>query len=346
MAGNSDADVQALRPALAAIEESDFPDDLLEVFTEREERAFAEEAFPSVAGTAESAAASPAPRKPGAGGVLPPPVRSAAAMAMAQLCGMLRLPSATSMQAVTLLDVYCHRACSTNEMELLPGTCAAICSLLSKLDSARATPSVPLLQAAADWLQKWLVSVGLVGPAEPFVNFDAHELRVLKVLQWHINVPSVELWLSAFCSRLNVATKGAIKASVDWILQQGIELARVVLLTSSAFVLPPRKFAMGLLCHGLMAAHLLPLDTFHAEQDISRAEWEQAVKTIPWQSELRCTLPPRAQQTVFESLQLATGVDAAALRGLAFRFSAAAAASAASSASPSPTLPPGRSREA
>jgi len=84
----------------------------------------------------------------------------------------------------------------------------------------------------------------------------------MHLLRWQVNVPSIETWLSVFCTRLMLMSDTALFPCLQWVQWFCTMHAEpFVLLRPACPTLTPRSAAQGLLCTGLLAAGLVPLDS-------------------------------------------------------------------------------------
>jgi len=251
---------------------------------------------------------------------LPREVRNVVAGLYLQMGQMLQLPDGSDLQALVLLDIYLGR--STTEIfdddDTLPAMCVSIMKLLSKVDSrTRIQTDCHVFLSAANWFSQWLHLAGHsrreqrgLAPRE----FTADDLRgqeqvFLQGVQWRIDQPTAHFWLGVFCERLNAATEGLFQATLDWILEQGASEARVAFQNFHVFELPQRRLALGLLCHGLVAARVLDAETLRPSTNDA---WEPVFARdieVSKSNRSRSAYMEWIQQSMFEILQIATDSD-------------------------------------
>jgi len=98
---------------------------------------------------------------------------------------------------------------------------------------------------------------------------------VLVTLDWKIFIPSIESWLSTFCTRFSVLTQWLLNPSLTWIWETTISYARILVMRYPASaLLPPSRQAKGLLGMACVSARLLPLDVIRPEK-VCPLLWEQ-----------------------------------------------------------------------
>eukprot|EP00419_Tripos_fusus_P000293 CAMPEP_0172692826 /NCGR_PEP_ID=MMETSP1074-20121228/25537_1 /TAXON_ID=2916 /ORGANISM="Ceratium fusus, Strain PA161109" /LENGTH=361 /DNA_ID=CAMNT_0013513093 /DNA_START=47 /DNA_END=1132 /DNA_ORIENTATION=- len=189
---------------------------------------------------------------------VPPHLRNMALEFLATLARETRLPQSTWFQMVAILDVYCRRHKHADTVSRLPATCIALVRMLRKVDKARL--------------------IERVLPRGDILNQE--EASLLESLDWTIAFPSIESWLSTYCTRFNVLTQGRLVASIAWVWGKTIFNAEVLIRHSpSSTKLPPRKQATGLLGLGVVSAGLLPLDAI-AAKTICPVYWQQLFSEI------------------------------------------------------------------
>jgi len=104
---------------------------------------------------------------------------------------------------------------------------------------------------------------------------NEQETFLLATLDWKIAIPSIESWLSTYCTRFNVFTKRLLVPSLLWVWERTVFCARILMMHSPAnAALPPRKQANGLFGLGFVSARLLPLDAIRPAK-LCPTIWEQ-----------------------------------------------------------------------
>jgi hypothetical protein len=174
------------------------------------------------------------------------------------------LPSNYWFDAAVLFDVYCERkAAHSRRMNFanLPATCLALVRLLSKNDNATVLMCDDTYIEYTNQLLLWLQKRGYVdgGPDVTEDDADMMELELLKALKWQLNVSTPESWVAKWCARVNVYTRNRHRASLAWIREYNVDVARIVVLRKAqSSQLPPRLIACGLFSLGFVMAGIIP----------------------------------------------------------------------------------------
>jgi hypothetical protein len=226
-------------------------------------------------------------------------------MFLSLLADRMNLPAGSLAQAATNFDVYCHRALkSTEDIADLPEVCVVLCHIIYKADNATVQADMAELRSAANWFrQQSCLSKYLLSDEER--SLQTQELKVLQALEWQVNLPSVETWLVAFCSRFDAATSGVFGSMLACIYQRGILLSKALTQHVDALKFPPRSLALGFLCSGFITTGLLPSNTFRPES-LEEAEWETVFTASQRGSGSRCIMDEACQKRIVLYLQLAT----------------------------------------
>jgi len=253
---------------------------------------------------------------PASGSPLPAHVRDIALRFMVPCVQLMSLPPTSWFHAAVLLDSFCARAPRGVSVELLPATCLALVKMLKKVDQASLCMRGSNLSSCAVHFVHWLRASGYPGTADPTEEQLAEaERAVLEVLNWEIDVPSLESWTSLFCTRFNVLTRGHWLPSLQWVWQQSSCHQRLVVLQQAAGAeLRPKCLAAGLLGLAFVSARLLTLDELRPPK-ASAEDWEQLFLQGQLQSSApSCILAAEHAQRVLQLLQAATGLPLAELR--------------------------------
>ena len=84
------------------------------------------------------------------------------------------------------------------------------------------------------------------------------EIRILQTLDWQLDLPFFEQWISLYCSRFSVFSD-ASKDRVTWVEHRCICFSRLLTFREAASAdAPPRILSLGLVCLALVWGHLLP----------------------------------------------------------------------------------------
>jgi len=299
---------QFIRGAHWAIEDSMYPDELLEAWGTREEQALGTSASLSFGHLADER------RAAGSGMGVPQAARGAVVYVATQVSEALRLPPGSEEQVVVMMDTYCRRRLILPDLGQIPAAVVAICYILYKKHTSADLVDTRLLLSAADWCALWLHEAGLAASAQTLTAMDllVQEVDVLQALEWRTQVPTVHSWLTAFCARLDAATWGELKVPLDSILDQGISFARAAQQHISALDAPPRRVAVGVLCHGLVAARLLHVDMICPQK--AAAEWEPLFADGTIDTDDQHPPSTNLQACMLDLLQLAADATAASLQ--------------------------------
>lgn len=235
-------------------------------------------------------------------------VRSVVLWFMAHLLRVVAVPEKSWFDVVALFDAYCLHAPSPVQVEGLPSLCGALARLVRKVDKVGFLPNESDLWACTMQLAQCLRQAGhtIDHPATTKEKLSYQEEQVLQVLEWRILLPSVDAWMSAFCSRMNTLSRQVLQSALAWIWQRGLGLARTMLLQRAhSHSFSPRHLVQGLLAMGFVAARMLSPDTLGLE---GNDEWESLF--LHQQPEVKPpaqTLHLAQQQLLLEVLQVATG---------------------------------------
>mmetsp|Transcript_81035 Transcript_81035/g.235003 ORF Transcript_81035/g.235003 Transcript_81035/m.235003 type:complete len:308 (-) Transcript_81035:18-941(-) len=290
----SEREACAAAVAAAAIASSDHPDELLADMIRRE---------------------APRPDRRDAPKTLEPHARMQCLVMMRDVLAVLKVPRASFFQAAAVLDMCLDHEASS--VEAAPELCAAIGRLLVKADGNYDARSREVLERATAWLGE---SLGCGGGCK------LQDRAVLHMAGWRLYAPTVHDYLLAFCDRLDSATSGSFRDSIDWVKGQLVEAAQAIVvavrLDSS-----PRAFASGLLCHGLVAAGLLGAPALLAAGTTSSKCLEEDLRAMPWPRRAsHCELTEGQQRWVVDCLRLATGAERPELQQMVGVVGSAAAA--------------------
>jgi len=234
---------------------------------------------------------------------------------------LVGLPQKSWFEASTLLDVYHLKTMTPDNLvetiDALPATCAALVAIVKKMDCATALVSVSSFVTHAQLFAKYLHGLGYttvpLEVTDDMINKAEH--AILKALAWRIVVPTTECWTSTFCARFNVLTRSSLVPSLNWVWQQGLFGARLILMQQApSGDLPPKVLAAGLLAVGLVGARLLPLEDLKPAK-MTSDQWFELYQDIqPQEPQPQCVLPPNHSQCLLELLAVTVGVDLAEIK--------------------------------
>jgi len=206
---------------------------------------------------------------------LPPLARDMALRFMAHIAKLLNLHPSAWFHLAVLLDGYCQRHSQADMISRLPATCVALVKMLKKADAAGLSMKGSNLSAHAGQLREWLQSIGIWTDSTTEEMLNEQEASVLATLEWKIFIPSIESWLSTYCTRFSVLTQWLLGPSLSWVWETTISNGRILVMHSPASaLLPPGRQAKGLLGMACVSARLLPLDAIRPEK-VSPLLWEQ-----------------------------------------------------------------------
>jgi len=235
-------------------------------------------------------------------------IREAVLHFMSHLMQLMNMPPCTWFQLVTLFDIYCLSMPTGPSVGQLPATCIALVKLLTKMDCTAACTSLADLSPLGLDMRKWLEGLGHTVPFVTQHSITKVEWSLLQVLNWQLDVPTVESWMSMFCARFNVLTQSAFIDSLNWIWDQSICYARAILLQQASNPAhPPFQMAIGLLALGCVSARLLPVASIRS-LEVSAQTWDQSFAEIqPHGTIPECLLSPAQSEQVLQLLQVSTG---------------------------------------
>jgi len=199
---------------------------------------------------------------------LPPHTRDMALRFIAWFANLLNLSSEAWFHSAALLDVYCRRYTGPDLMSRLPATCVALVKMLKKVNNAGVSMKGSNLSVHAGHLGEALRREGIRTDFTNEEMLNEEEISLLVTMDWKIiSIPSMESWLSTYCTRFNVLTKRLLVPSLLWVWERTVFCARILIMHSPASAaLPPRKQANGLLGLAFVSARLLPLDAIRPEK--------------------------------------------------------------------------------
>mmetsp|Transcript_126644 Transcript_126644/g.352859 ORF Transcript_126644/g.352859 Transcript_126644/m.352859 type:complete len:379 (-) Transcript_126644:300-1436(-) len=225
-------------------------------------------------------------------------------------------PHKSWFEVAHMLDIFLmHGSKGQNILEDLPATCIALVKIQKKFDTATLNTRGLNLHLHAAQLAQWLTRAGYTTSSPTQDELDQQEMAILEALRWQVNLPSIESWLSAFCMRFNVLTHGNFIPQLNWVWQQCMVYARVVVTHKAATLekLPQRK-ANGLLGLTFVRARLVPLDALRPAK-LSPTMWENLFESGQFQATVPvCVLAPGFAQRVLDLLQVVLGRSLAELQ--------------------------------
>ena len=170
-------------------------------------------------------------------------------------------------QAMALMDAVCDHMPARQAVAFLPRACVAIASLVYKAEVQADAPSPVAVERMVDSLAQDFEAEGGMAPLQisdeerdiaDNTTLVAMEQDVLRLLQWRIQIPTIEFWLQAFAWRFDTATKQCFQAGVIEALEIGLMLAFQSEGLVSSRARDPEALARSIFCNGLLAAGALP----------------------------------------------------------------------------------------
>lgn len=221
-------------------------------------------------------------------------------------CAGLRLDK--WFEVATLLDVYLAKSKDCNPICTLPATCAALVMLVKKNDYSIAEVIPSFFVPRAAQLTLWLEKVGLANAGSDVTEemLLSAEEEVLEVIEWRVNLPTVESWTAMFCERVNILTQNMFQDSVAWIWQRSLGILTLILTKQSLSIdALPQMIAAGVLGLGMLSARLLPGDALRPSR-ISCAEWN-SLCSLPEEKDLESPLGGDMARHLLNTFEAATG---------------------------------------
>uniref|UniRef100_A0A7S2JFB0 Uncharacterized protein n=1 Tax=Zooxanthella nutricula TaxID=1333877 RepID=A0A7S2JFB0_9DINO len=204
----------------------------------------------------------------------------------------------------------------------VPHAFASICRIICKFERACTRhQDVATAAEAANWLTSCLVADGYGAHGREAALDDAAsvgEVDMLQALEWQRAPPAAETWLAAFCARIDCTTRGLFTPQLDWIAEGGGPVGQVALQRSSVYELPPRRLALGLLAHGLVATGMLPIGEARAAELIDAEGWEQLFGRNLWGPARACMVPQSYRPCLAKLLELSTRAEMQDMRRAAY----------------------------
>lgn len=251
------------------------------------------------------------PKIAGKDSLLPAQVRDAALRLMTYIAQLLGMSQKSWFSVVTAFDAYCLKFGSADNIFVtLPATCVALVKLLKKMDCATDSMMGSNFSIFATELVKWLQQMG--HPVEDLEvteeAINSQELKVLKVLNWQLNLPTIESWTSRFCSRFNVLTRNMFMTSLNWAFGLCMAYARMIALRQATTrEYSPRRISIGLLCISFVHARLLPVGQLCPEK-VGHNDWEFLFAESQPQVQVAESLVPKTHhQSLLDLLEVTTG---------------------------------------
>jgi len=237
------------------------------------------------------------------------PSRNFVAWMLGHFVEHLELPEEKWLHCMLVFDLYCHHRPEVPESSRLPAVCAAIARLIKKFDDQEPKESIASLPAKASGIAQWMQQ-STCPHFDCWVSPDVlneQENDLLLALRWNIKVFTVQDWMRLLEARLNVFTCNGLKHLLSPVVQHSFVYARLLAahFATTAKNNGPRV-ARGLLCLNLIAARVLPADTFDLE--------ELATPMCPATSATPKQCKPESLEFLLDGLQDASGADLETLK--------------------------------
>lgn len=254
---------------------------------------------------------------------LPPQARTAAVRTM--LC-MQKNASASHrdwFQSVAVFDAYCARKPEGVSVDRLPLLCVALVRLQAKSEGTRLVDvhdNFVFASKLALSLQRLGLDARWEEPADFIGELKRQEIDVMRVLDWRIQLPSAESWLSWFIVRFNTLSSGSFADSLSWAWHQGVRsLHCQVPIRPSTGAFPNRHQAHGLLALLVVRAGLLPLESLRPS-GVDSTAWQQLyMRGLNLEEAPQCNLQAAQLCIVVDMFLKSTGLSADVMRRDAYQ---------------------------
>jgi len=183
-------------------------------------------------------------------------------------------------KVVTILDILATRV--RMPITELPAQCAAVVSIVRKMDTSEFRSWLPMIAEHATQLAKSLNQMDTTVPdvvSEASISYQ--ERQVLGALDWQVEPATCETWISAFCARFNIVEDGSLHPSIQWVWQTSISYAyRICMWQPASRSLSPRCLAQGTFCISAVLAHLVLCENLRPDH-MDLQDWLQLFNEVP-----------------------------------------------------------------
>mmetsp|Transcript_97690 Transcript_97690/g.273370 ORF Transcript_97690/g.273370 Transcript_97690/m.273370 type:complete len:328 (-) Transcript_97690:107-1090(-) len=293
------------------IDSTPYPDELLRIWVEKERNALRREGGALEVRDYFTAEVSE---------FVPHAARGAAVWFLAHLAHFI---GTSFTQCVELLDLYIERAAGSPQLlEQLPETTVAIASIVFKFRNTSTLQSFDHAFGQAErGLAQWLEQYGHIQAAgerqarcicDDSGSKEAVERKVMQVLRWQVDLPSVEMWMQAYAHRLDIVSQNLLGDCLEVIMEQGAILAAEVMNHVAVHEIWPQRLARGLICQGLHAAGALHVDLERFSADLPGGVplSDGLLPASSWWGKVpQCMLPEQFREGMLELLMVALGAD-------------------------------------
>jgi hypothetical protein len=229
--------------------------------------------------------------------------RQAAMWLLANLVEYAGLPEVHLLKAGLFLDILCLRRPGALLNGSIPVLCVALVKIIKKVESS--TPDSLLLslsQYASCLVDRLQNGCGQANAHLDSEDLRDHEAAILDALDWKLELPTTQDWITLTCKRLNVFMFGLLTPMLTPMLDRTLYLAKSIAVScpASADFLPVRV-GQGLLCLSLVSARVLPASAFNLGLS------ELACPFLDGKQDVKKTFKPESLEMVIQGLELATG---------------------------------------
>jgi len=232
-----------------------------------------------------------------------PSVRRLAVACISQVTIEQELPRATWFQAVAVLDAWLAArspsAFDTSFLREMIAACTVVLRLVFKTSVDAAHNRFPgWVEIVSQVMQRF----GYDLPSAPLHELHIMEQSLLLDLQWQVNAPTLESWISILGARFGVTTEELYAKPLAWATEKMRQLAkRLVEWKAADWQRRPQRLAAGLFGIGLASEGLLHIEDLRP-QYVYTQEWEELFLGTQTRTVLpRCRLSPRYAQHVLTS---------------------------------------------
>lgn len=219
-------------------------------------------------------------------------------------------------ECAALFDAYCSRPGGVS-VEAVPSLCVAVVKIVRTVSDATAhVGGAELAELATAIAQQWLLPSGLTAQRMTITEEEVftREREVLDVVDWNVQIPTIESWASVLLARLNAITNGQYLQWMQWMWQTHLfHTMRLILFIQSGPKFEPGHAACGLLGLALIAARLVPPETLKPDH-LDANEWNRLlVEGQPQGRTEQCLLSAEQSGVLLSQLPLVTGRSLGAL---------------------------------
>ena len=185
--------------------------------------------------------------------------------------------------AVSLLDSYLASSGHiAHDIQMLPLTCVAVLRLVKKFHGNR---GVPDQIGSGMWLSMAKQMLPTLGRQIELseTKLGQHETEILQRMQWQIQEPLQQQWLTVYCRRFSALTSQKFVPAIAWVKQKSMFFVRLLLFVEATSTRnPPREFALGMFCLGLAWRQLLSPECLAClrPDDVPISHWSSALQQL------------------------------------------------------------------